>query len=164
MVLLGEEALDARAPALDLLRLAPATLPRGSGTGRLPRRHTGDLNTPMDAASLQLTTHLHQLDVGRGGVRLLSRDDAQPWGSNNPRTMQNRNRSNERMSLLTSSHACKGACRGVCRRRCAVRRQSRQCGRRRLKDACKGACRGVCRRRCAVRRQSRQCGRRRLKD
>ena len=36
----------------------------------------GDLNTPMDAASLQLTTHLHQLDVGRGGVRLLSRDDA----------------------------------------------------------------------------------------
>ncbi|XP_044369452.1 uncharacterized protein [Triticum aestivum] len=156
MVLLGEEALealDARAPALDLLRLAPATLPRGSGTGRLPRRHTArrmktpshgflaaltqgkrDLNTPMDAASLQLTTHLHQLDVGRGGVRLLSRDDAQPWGSNNPRTMQNRNRSNERMSLLTSSHACKGACRGVCRRRCAVRRQSRQCGRRRLKD------------------------------
>ncbi|XP_048539978.1 uncharacterized protein LOC125519139 isoform X3 [Triticum urartu] len=64
--------------------VAPATLPCGSGTGRLPRRHTGDLNTPMDAASLQLTTHLHQLDVGRGGVRLLSREDAQPWGSNNP--------------------------------------------------------------------------------
>ncbi|XP_044429215.1 uncharacterized protein [Triticum aestivum] len=68
--------------------VAPATLPCGSGTGRLPRRHTGDLNTPMDAASLQLTTHLHQLDVGRGGVRLLSRDDAQPWGSNNPRRGQ----------------------------------------------------------------------------
>ena len=47
MVLLGEEALDARAPALDLLRLAPATLPRGSGTGRLPRRHTGPPPSPF---------------------------------------------------------------------------------------------------------------------